>query len=146
VSCVPVGSSQVVCAFDLIHRNLWASPVVNVSGYKYYLLILQDCTHYSWTFLLRHKSDTFPTLSLSLSLSFAYVFTQFSCTIRSVQCNNGCEFDNFSTCTFFLSHGVQLWMSCPYISPQNGRVERMIRTTNDVMLSLLFQASLPTRY
>jgi hypothetical protein len=83
---------------------------------------------------------------LSLSLSFAYVFTQFSCTIRSVQCNNGCEFDNFSTYIFFLSHGVQLWMSCPYTSPQNGRVERMIRTTNDVMLSLLFQASLPTRY
>jgi hypothetical protein len=68
VSCVPVGSSQVVCAFDLIHRNLWASPVVNVSGYKYYLVILQDCTHYSWTFLLCHKSDTFPTLSLSLLL------------------------------------------------------------------------------
>jgi hypothetical protein len=34
-----------------------------VSGYKYYLIILDDCTHYSWTFPLHQKSDTFPTLS-----------------------------------------------------------------------------------
>jgi hypothetical protein len=37
-------------------------------------------------------------------------------------------------------------MSCPYTSPQNGRAERMIRTVNDAMYSLLFQASLPTHY
>jgi hypothetical protein len=37
-------------------------------------------------------------------------------------------------------------MSCPYTSLQNGKAERMIRTTNDVMCSLLFQPSLPVRY
>jgi hypothetical protein len=77
---------------------------------------------------------------------FAYVSTQFGCTIRSVQCDNRCEFDNSSTHTFFLPHGVQLRMSCPYMSPQNGKAECMIHTTNDVMHSLLFQASLPARY
>jgi hypothetical protein len=28
--------------FDLIHRDMWTSPVVSVSGYKYYLVILDD--------------------------------------------------------------------------------------------------------
>jgi hypothetical protein len=37
-------------------------------------------------------------------------------------------------------------MYCPYTSPQNGKAERMIRTTNDVMHTLLIQASLPTRF
>jgi hypothetical protein len=37
-------------------------------------------------------------------------------------------------------------MSCPYTSPWNGKTERMIHTTNDVLRSLLFQASLPARY
>jgi hypothetical protein len=37
-------------------------------------------------------------------------------------------------------------MSCPYTSLQNGKAERMIHTTNDIMRSLLFQASLPARY
>jgi hypothetical protein len=47
---------------------------------------------------------------------------------------------NNSARTFFLSHGVQLRMSYSYTSPQNGKVERMIRTINDVMCSQLFHA------
>ena len=44
--------------------------------------------------------------------------------------------------SFFLSRGVQLCMSCLYTSPQHSKAERMIRTTNDVMRTLLLQASL----
>jgi hypothetical protein len=51
-----------------------------------------------------------------------------------------------SSRTFFLSHSIQLRMSCPYTYPQNGKVECMICNTNDVIRSLLFQASLPARY
>ena len=47
---------------------------------------------------------------------------------------------------FFLSHGVALRMSCPYTSRQNGKAERSIRTINNIMCSLLFQASLPPVY
>jgi hypothetical protein len=141
---LPFSSSptRVIQPFDLVHYNLWTSPVPSVSGYKYYLVILDDYTHYSWTFPLRPKSDTFPTLSRF----FIFVFTQFGRTIRSVQCDNECVFDNSSTRTFFLSHGVQFWMLCPYTSPLNVKAERMICTTNDVMHSLLFQASLPACY
>jgi hypothetical protein len=39
-------------------------PGLSVSVYKYYLVIHDDCTHYSWTFPLRCKFDTFSTLSL----------------------------------------------------------------------------------
>jgi hypothetical protein len=39
-----------------------------------------------------------------------------------------------------------LHMSCPYTSSQNGKAERMIRTTNDTVRTLLFQASLPARF
>jgi hypothetical protein len=98
----PSSSTQVVQPFDLVHCDLWTSPVSSVSGCKYYLVIFDDCTHYSWTFSLRQKSDTFPTLSHF----FAFVSMQFGRTIRSIQCDNGCEFDNSSTCTFLLSHGI----------------------------------------
>jgi hypothetical protein len=56
-------------AFDLMHFDLWTSPVVSVSGSKYYLVILDYFTHYLWTFPLKFKSDTFTTLSNF----FAYV-------------------------------------------------------------------------
>jgi hypothetical protein len=135
-------TSRATNNFDLIHCDLWTSPIVSVSGYKYYLVILDDCSHYIWVFPLRLKSDTFSTLVNFL----AYVRTQFSTTIKSVQCDNGREFDNSMARTFFLSHGVTLRMSCPYTSQQNGKAEHSIRTINNILRSLLFQASFPPAY
>jgi hypothetical protein len=122
-----------------MHCDLWTSLVLSISGYKYYLVVIDDFSHYSWTFPLRAKSDTIPNL---LHL-FAWVSTQFGLTIKVIQCDNGCEFDNNNSRSFFLSRGVELCMSCPYTSSQNVKAERMIRTTNDVMCTLLLQASLP---
>jgi hypothetical protein len=128
--------------FDLIHLDLWTSPVVSVSGSKNYLVILYDFTHYLWTFPLKLKSDTFTTLSYF----FAYVSTQFGRTVKAIQYDNGCEFDNSSTRFFLLSNDTHLRMSCPYTSKQNGKVKRIIRSVNNVIRTLLIQASLPGRY
>ena len=98
--------------------------------------------HYLWTYPLRLKSDTFATLANF----FSFVRTQFGATVKAVQCDNGREFDNSSSRTFFLTHGVHLRMSCPYTSPQNGRAERMIRSVNNIVRSLLFQASMSPSY
>jgi len=108
-----------------------------VSGFKYYLVILDDHSHYLWTFPLRLKSDTYTTLTHF----FAHVQTKFGVTVKAVQYDYDKEFDNSSARTFFLTHGVHLRMSCPYTSTQNGKAERIIRSTNNVVRSLLFQAS-----
>jgi hypothetical protein len=88
--------------FNLMHLDLWISPVVSVSGSKYYLVIVNDFTHYLWTFPLKLKSDTITTLSNS----FAYVHTQFGSIVKAIQSDNRCEFDNSSTRTFLLSKGT----------------------------------------
>jgi hypothetical protein len=128
--------------FDLIHLDHWTSQVVSVSGSKYYLVILDDFTHYLWIFPLKLKFDTFTTLPNF----FAYVSTQFGRTVKAIQCDNGREFDNSSTRIFLLSNGSQLRMSCPYTSPQNGKAECIIRLVNNIIRTLLIQASLPGRY
>jgi hypothetical protein len=127
--------------FDLLHLDLWTSPIVSVSGSKYYLVILDDFTHYLWTFPLKLKSYTITTLSHF----FDYVSTQFSRTVKAIQCDNGHEFDNSSTRFFLLSNSTQLQMSCPYTSPQNGKAKHIIRSVNNVIHTLLIQASLPGR-
>jgi hypothetical protein len=93
-----------------------------VSGSKYYLIILDDYIHYLCTFPLKLKSVTFTTLSRF----FAYVSTQFGGTVKTIQCDNWCEFDNSST--------------------QNGKVKHIIRSVNNVIRTLLIQTSLPGRY
>jgi len=62
-------SSRAIRNFDLVHCDLWTSPIVSVSSYKYYLVILDDCSHFLWTFPLRLKSDTFATLAHFLPMS-----------------------------------------------------------------------------
>jgi hypothetical protein len=98
--------------FDLIHCDLWTSHVVNISGYKYYMVILDDHSHFVWTFPLHVESHTFS----SLSNFFAYVSTQFGRTIKVVQCDDGREFNNTSSRTFFATKGVLVWMPYPYTS------------------------------
>jgi hypothetical protein len=131
-----ISQSRALRHFDLVHCDLW------ISGYKYYLAILDDCSHFLWTFPLLLKSDTFPTIANF----FSFVATQFGTTIKSLQCNNGREFDNSHARAFFLSHGVHLRMSCPYTSQQNGRAECVLCTVNNIVRSLLFQAHLPAPY
>jgi hypothetical protein len=135
-------SNRVAKAFDLIHLDLWTSSVVGVLGSKYYLVILDDFTHYLWTFSLKLKSDTFTTLSNF----FAYVATQFGSTVKAIKCDNGREFDNSSTRTILLSKGIQLRMSCSYTPSQNGKAECIIRSINNIICTLLIQGSLLERY
>lgn len=65
----PTSSSRATNNFDLIHCDLWTSPVPSISGYKYYLVILDDCSHFLWTSPLCLKSDTFSTLTHFLPMS-----------------------------------------------------------------------------
>jgi hypothetical protein len=67
-------------------------------------------------------------------------------TIKVVQCDNGREFDNASSRAFFITKWVLLRMPCPYSSSQNSKIEHIFRTINNMLCSLLFQASISTRY
>jgi len=49
--------SSTSAPFELFHCDVWTSPVASISGFKYYLVLVDDYTHYCWTFLLRHKSE-----------------------------------------------------------------------------------------
>ncbi|GJU44260.1 ribonuclease H-like domain-containing protein [Tanacetum coccineum] len=45
--------------FDIIHSDLWTSPIISSSGFKYYVLFLDHFSHYLWIYPLRSKSDMF---------------------------------------------------------------------------------------
>jgi hypothetical protein len=137
--------NSVSCAtrpFELIHCDLWTSPILSISGSKYYLVCLDDFTHYLWTFPLKLKSDTFS----ALRHFHAYVLTHFQCRVQSLQCDNGREFDNNVTRSFFQENGIHLRLSCPHTSQQNGKAERVLRSVNNIMCTLLFQSSMPPSF
>jgi hypothetical protein len=84
------------------------------------MVILDYFSHFLWTFPLRLNSDTFATLTHF----FVWVSTKFHRPVRAPQCDDDREFENNASRSF-LTHDVQLCLSCPYTSSQNGRAERI---------------------
>ena len=82
-----------------------------------YLILLDDCSHFSWSFPLHKKSDT----STTLQQFFSFVKTQYNVVIKALQCDNGGEFINSTLRSFFSTNGIAYHFSCPHTSPQNGK-------------------------
>lgn len=56
---LPFSVSTSRASNDLVHCDIWMPSIISVSGYKYYLVMLDDCSHHLWTFPLCFKYDTF---------------------------------------------------------------------------------------
>ncbi|GJX85298.1 ribonuclease H-like domain-containing protein [Tanacetum coccineum] len=141
---LPFVSSDTVISscFDIIHSDVWTSPIPSLSGFKYYVLFLDHYSQFVWVYPLVNKSDVMSKFVLFRN----YVRTQFKCEIKSFQCDHGGEFDNRRLHTLFAENGIQFRFSCPQTSQQNGKSERMIRTINNLIRTLLFQANLPPTF
>ncbi|GKE57921.1 ribonuclease H-like domain-containing protein, partial [Tanacetum coccineum] len=134
--------SSVKCMFEIIHSDLWTSPIASESGIKYYAIFLEYFSHFVWVYPLHKKSDFFDTF-----VAFrAYVNNQFNVDIKALQCDHGGEYDNTHFHDLFCQNGIQFCFSCPRTSQQNGKSERTLRTINNLIRTLLFQAHMPPSY
>lgn len=131
---LPTSHSVTYFPFQIMHCDLWTSQLESFSGHKYYLVMIDDFSHYMWTFPLWNKSDVFAIVRDFYLL----ILNQFHMSIQCIQSDNGKEFDNSILRAFLTSRGVALRLSCPYTYPQNGKAECSIRTINDVLHTLLF--------
>ncbi|KAI3797236.1 hypothetical protein L1987_32491 [Smallanthus sonchifolius] len=138
-----VDSNSVTFApFDIIHCDLWTSPIISKSGYKYYMVLIDNFSQFVWVYPLKFKSEAFTNFAKFHKL----IQTQFHKSIRAFQCDLGGEFDNRAFHTFANAHGLMLRFSCPQTSPQNGKAERMIRRLNDIIRATLMHAHLPPTF
>jgi hypothetical protein len=48
---------QSVFPFMLIHSDVWTSPVVSVSGMKYFVIFIDCYFRMTWIYLMKHKSE-----------------------------------------------------------------------------------------
>ncbi|GJV50425.1 ribonuclease H-like domain-containing protein [Tanacetum coccineum] len=75
-----VSSNTVVTScFDIIHSDVWTSPIPSLLGFKYYVLFLDHYSQFVWVYPLLNKYDVLSKFVLFRT----YVRTQFKCEIRS---------------------------------------------------------------
>lgn len=128
--------------FALIHSDVWSSPVSSFSGYRYYVVFMDDYSRYVWLYPLKRKSEVY-----NYFVSFvAFVKTQFGVLIKCLQCDGGGEYISNHFQQFASNNGIRLQFSCPYTPQQNGAAERLHRTLINMVRTLLTQSNLSLQF
>jgi hypothetical protein len=83
-------SNQSLLPFDILHSDVWTSPVLSSLGHKYYVLFLDNYSNFLWTYPISHKSQVYSCFQKLR----AYINTQFQKEIKTIQCDNGREYVN----------------------------------------------------
>lgn len=111
---LPFGESGRVtlCPLELVHSDVWVSPIMSNEGHRYYVLFVDDFSHFTWVYLLRNKSKV-----ISSFVHFkALVENQFSTKVKQFQCDNGGEYLSHQFQDFLSKCGIHQCLSCPYTS------------------------------
>ena len=54
----PSSNKRTLFPFSLIHSDVWGPTIVpNISGARWFILFVDDCTRVVWLFLMKHKSE-----------------------------------------------------------------------------------------
>jgi transposase InsO family protein len=107
--------------FMIVHSNvLGPSRVSTISGYKWFVTFIDDCTRMTWFFPLRQKSEVI----VKFKLFYQYVATQFDKKIMTLRSNNGVEYVNHDLYNFLSQYGIVHHTTCAYTPQQNRVAER----------------------
>lgn len=94
---------------DLIYTDIWGpSPVLYSEGFRYFVIFVDDCSHYTWLFPMKLKYDIYSIFDRFRAL----VERQFSTTIKSIQTDLGGEYQKLGR--FFAKLGIHHCQSCAY--------------------------------
>ena len=116
---------------ELIHGDL--------SGSKYFLLLVDDCTRMLWVSLLKQKSESFKVFK-----SFkVQAEKEKESKIICLRTDNGGEFTSNEFISFCSEHGIKIHFSTPYTPQQNRAVERKNWTILDMTRAMLKNKNLP---
>lgn len=138
-----ISTSRVTSCFDMVHIDMWGPCRIHaLDGARYFLTLVDDHSRVTWTFLLHNKLQVASTLTQFLQM----IETQFGKVFKTVRSNNGTKIVKTECSQLFLSNGIMIQRSVPYVPQQNGRVERKHRHLLEMSKALRFQANLPKKF
>lgn len=104
--------NNVLHSLELLHCDVWGpAPITSVSGFRYYLLIVDDFTKYGSFFPLKTKSEVYSTF-VTFKL---YVESSVGNKIKALHSDLRGEFTSPSFASYLQSHGIIHQLSCPHI-------------------------------
>jgi hypothetical protein len=139
----PLSMNKSHVPFALIHSDVWGpSPISTVSGIRWFVIFIDDCTRMTWLYLLKHKAEVLSVFQYFHTM----VQNQFSAKIQILRSDNGGEYINREFHEYFQKHGLIHETSCPHTPQQNGVAERKNRHILETARALLLGSHLPSRH
>ena len=123
-SCKKIEERTIREPLELLHMDLFGPVFVeSLNKKKYYLVITDDCSRFSWVFFLGFKDKTFDAIhDLIIALE-----NQLRLKVRSIRCDNGTELKNKLMDEFCAKKGIKREFSIVRTPQQNGVAERKNR-------------------
>jgi transposase InsO family protein len=116
----PVNTVMTEQPRQLIHMvTLGPSWVRSMGGKWYVLVIVDDCSRYSWVLFLESKDELFEHFQ---SLASRLINEHPNC-LKAMHSDNGTEFRNAFFNQFCLEHGANKHFSAPRVPQQNRVME-----------------------
>lgn len=117
---------------EVIHGDVCGPFERSFSGYHYYVLFIDDFSHYSFIYYIKETSE--------VSQKFNELIKEVSRSGNRIQffiSDNGDEFDNKMMKSILNKYGVEQLLTAPYSPEINGFVERDNRTVVEAARSML---------
>ena len=136
-------SKNVVSTFrplELLHLDLFGPSRTMSNGGNYYaLVIVDDCSIYTWTLFVSSKSNAFK----AFQKLFKLVQNEKDFKIKSLGSDHGGEFQNEGFELFCEQNGINNKFSTPRTPQQNGVVERKNRSFEELVRTMLNKNNMP---
>lgn len=125
---------------DLIHSDICEyNGVLTRGGKRYFITFIDDCSRFTYVYLLRTKDEAFDKFKLFK----AEVENQKEKKIKMIRSDRGGEYFSNEFDAFCKQHGIIYQRTAPFTPQQNGLAERKNRTFTDMINSMLLNARLP---
>lgn len=129
---------------EILHSDLITLSQTTQNKNKYILTILDDFTRYLHIHTISKKSDVSNCLNRTLLALKAMFPTR--PYFRFLRCDNGTEFVCKNTENVLEKFGIELQTSEPFAHEHNGVIERLNRTLEERIRSLLFMSGFPNSF
>ncbi|GJR36551.1 retrovirus-related pol polyprotein from transposon TNT 1-94 [Tanacetum coccineum] len=129
---------------ELLHIDLFGpSDIKSYGGNLYTLVIVDDYSRYTWTKILKTKSEAFEKFDV-LSKK---IENQLGCSIVAIRTDHGREFDNeVQFGAFWDAQGITHNFSAPRTPQSNRVVKRKNCTLQEMSRTMLNEQSIPQKF
>jgi hypothetical protein len=129
--------------FDLVHSDVWGpTHFVSKGGHKYYIIFIDDFSHHTWIYFIKHRSE-----ALSIYKNFsAMIRAHFDTFIRVFCADSAGEYLSNALLQVLAEQDTLAQFSCPGAHAQNGVAKRKHHHLLETTRALIIASSVPPHF